>query len=270
MDGKGNSLNRRKFLSLGIGAAAAPFLPDADLLANPSSLPELPDVFAIAGPAKSGKSLLAAELAVARAGGRPTFLGRFSVTQGKTLLLDDQHSPAVIGDRFRRIASPRWWVENGTLFFLRRVYPDDLREYADRVMKCDFKHVIVDSMSIFDDCTYTFRDSGETITQPMRFDREFRRHIGEGVFTDLLRERGITCAFTRSQNTEPISDDLADCVRRDNDERHETRDAIVVHRPLHGPRGVRIHGRGAFAKVFAQTGEPHRVNSNSLRFEKIS
>ena len=161
----------------------------------------LPDVLTIAGPAKSGKSLLAAELAAARAGARTTFLGRFSVTQGKTLLLDDQYSPSVIGNRFRRITSPRWWAENRTLFLLRPAVPMDLREYADRVVKCGFKHVIIDSLSVFDDCTYMFRGDG---IEPFLFERDCHRYVGAGAFIDLLRERGITCAFTCNQNIEVV------------------------------------------------------------------
>lgn len=269
-------MNRRKFLSM---AAAVAALPAADLLAAPIK-PTLPDVFVIAGPSKSGKSLLAAELAIARAGGRSTFLGRFSVTQGRTLHLDDQHSFGVLNERLHKIAAP---INPVDLELYRPNNPFQekfsvtLEQMADDLVRFKIQHLVVDSMSIFDRCTYTFREDGADITKLFPFDRDFRRHAGEGVLTDLLRERGITCAFTCSQNTEPVSGDPADCVRRDN-ERHETRDAIVIRRPFdssvagvrifHGPtRMRRLSGRGAFSKMFHPDGEPHRINSETLRFE---
>lgn len=270
-------MNRRKFLSMGVGVVAASLLPAVDLLAV-STLSALPDVFAIAGPAKSGKSLLAAELAIARAGGRSTFLDRFSVKQGRTLLLDDQHSSSVLVNRFTRIVAP-FDFEKLNLWDERLSRNTNLRKFVDGLAIFGFKHVIADSLSALDRCAYTFREDGADITKPFSFDRDFRRHIGEGVFTDLLRERGITCAFTCNQNAEPVSDDPNDCVHRDNDELHETRDAIVIRRPsfvdyehriIHTTKVRTLSGRGAFAKMFSPAGEPHQINSDTLRFEKIS
>ena len=275
-------MNRREFLSMGVAAAAASLLPAADLFAGsntPTLKPALPDVFAIVGPSKSGKSLLAAELAVARAGFSSTFLGRFSVTHGSTLLLDNQHTRSVLLKRIVKIAEG-FDLSKLDLSVLVHCAVDflDLRGWADCVAYGGFKHVIIDSHSIFDRCTYDYRDeAGVSFTKPFRFDREFRRHVGEEILTDLLRERGITCAFTCSQNTEPVSDDPADCVSRDNDEVHATRDAIVIRYSrfvdhlgvTHSSKIRTFSGRGALVKSFAP-GEQHVINPATLRFERIS